>query len=249
MLTHILDFSRCRLPVSAESISAVGIISLPAIIHNYSTKTKFLCSLAFCFNFLIRKLLMIGIPEGIHRFSCRLRNRCRVQTTICFPPNSNFPDCLFIANIPVIAKQRKLVVVAVQCPQGNHYHAIHGAVFFVNTKAHSNLLKCFRKCKGSTILSLFVKEADHRCRYGTHRFFSIAPICFDAAVKSAVRMPSSSDVQNWKAPLQNKLCILCMLCLCQADYLHTSSIFQLLCTMYYVCFCAVCHFHFLFPAF
>ena len=93
------------------------------------------------------------------------------------------------------------------------------------------LLKCFRKCKGSTILSLFVKEADHRCRYGTHGFFSIAPIRFDAAVKSAVRMPSSSDVQNWKAPLQNKLCVLCMLCLCQADYLHTSSIFQLLCTM------------------
>ena len=143
VIFHIFDFLFSDLPVPAISVAPVRIVRLPSIVHDHSSKSKLGRTPALCFDIFFRELLMIGIPERIHRISGLIRYKCRTKSTVCFPPVYRIPNRLLIPDVPVIQKNPDFVCRRFYRSGKNFHTTFHRSIFLMDSHIHIDFFLCF----------------------------------------------------------------------------------------------------------
>ena len=154
---------------------------------------------------------MVRIPERVHRLLRVIRYKCRFKSTFFFPPDPDFSDCLLIPDLSVVHKNKHFIMIFICCTDMNIHAAFHCSVFFVNTQIHSDNLLRLGNSKSPAVFSVLAEKYYQRGRYRTHGKISMCPVRFHCPVISAVRMPFSRDVADWKTPLTGNYRIICSL--------------------------------------
>ena len=109
---ELLDIGNLGLgnfPVSAEFISAVVVVGLPAVVNDDGVHSDRLGELTFLDDVLDVEHLVIAVPERVHRELCVLGDVCGTVSAFVFPPGYGVVDRVIVGNIARIDAHRRRV--------------------------------------------------------------------------------------------------------------------------------------------